>query len=172
MAGAVIRILLADDQALIRSGIRALLEAEDDIEVVAEATDGRHLDVDQGDVRAVPGGERDRLLSVSRLADDLDVVLGLQQRPDAAADQRLVVSQQDPDHARAGISARTRKPPPACGPACSRPPSADTRSRMPMRPSPRPGAWFAWSPLSDSPRATGRESSPSSSTSTVSVSVS
>jgi DNA-binding NarL/FixJ family response regulator len=38
----VIRILLADDQALIRSGIRALLEAEDDIEVVAEAADGRH----------------------------------------------------------------------------------------------------------------------------------
>jgi DNA-binding NarL/FixJ family response regulator len=37
----VIRILLADDQALIRSGIRALLEAEDDIEVVGEAADGR-----------------------------------------------------------------------------------------------------------------------------------
>jgi DNA-binding NarL/FixJ family response regulator len=37
----VIRILLADDQALIRSGIRALLEAEDDIEVVAEACDGQ-----------------------------------------------------------------------------------------------------------------------------------
>jgi DNA-binding NarL/FixJ family response regulator len=37
----VIRILLADDQALIRSGIRALLEAEDDIEVVAEACDGK-----------------------------------------------------------------------------------------------------------------------------------
>jgi len=36
----VIRILLADDQALIRSGIRSLLEAEDDIEVVAEAADG------------------------------------------------------------------------------------------------------------------------------------
>jgi CheY-like chemotaxis protein len=38
----VIRILLADDQALIRSGIRSLLEAEDDIEVVAEAADGQH----------------------------------------------------------------------------------------------------------------------------------
>jgi DNA-binding NarL/FixJ family response regulator len=37
----MIRILLADDQALIRSGIRALLEAEDDIEVVAEAADGQ-----------------------------------------------------------------------------------------------------------------------------------
>jgi DNA-binding NarL/FixJ family response regulator len=36
----MIRILLADDQALIRSGIRALLDAEDDIEVVAEAADG------------------------------------------------------------------------------------------------------------------------------------
>ena len=42
-AGALlIRILLADDQALIRSGIRSLLEAEDDIEVVAEAADGQH----------------------------------------------------------------------------------------------------------------------------------
>ena len=40
-AAVVIRILLADDQALIRSGIRSLLEAEDDIEVVAEAADGR-----------------------------------------------------------------------------------------------------------------------------------
>jgi DNA-binding NarL/FixJ family response regulator len=38
----VIRILLADDQALIRSGIRSLLDAEDDIEVVAEAADGQH----------------------------------------------------------------------------------------------------------------------------------
>ena len=37
----MIRILLADDQALIRSGIRSLLEAEDDIEVVAEACDGQ-----------------------------------------------------------------------------------------------------------------------------------
>jgi DNA-binding NarL/FixJ family response regulator len=37
----MIRVLLADDQALIRSGIRALLDAEDDIEVVAEAADGK-----------------------------------------------------------------------------------------------------------------------------------
>ena len=36
-----IRVLLADDQALIRSGIRSLLDAEDDIEVVAEAADGK-----------------------------------------------------------------------------------------------------------------------------------
>jgi DNA-binding NarL/FixJ family response regulator len=37
----MIRVLLADDQPLIRSGFRALLDAEAGIEVVAEAGDGR-----------------------------------------------------------------------------------------------------------------------------------
>ncbi|SFC37826.1 response regulator [Streptomyces aidingensis] len=37
----MISVLLADDQHLIRGGFRALLEAEDDIEVVAEAADGQ-----------------------------------------------------------------------------------------------------------------------------------
>jgi len=40
VSGPLIRVLLADDQALIRSGIRALLDAEDDISVVAEAATG------------------------------------------------------------------------------------------------------------------------------------
>src|SRR5260370_24936726 len=37
-----IRILLADDHALLRAGLRALLEKMADIEIVAEANDGRH----------------------------------------------------------------------------------------------------------------------------------
>jgi DNA-binding NarL/FixJ family response regulator len=36
----MIRVLLADDQALVRAGLRALLDAQDDIQVVGEAEDG------------------------------------------------------------------------------------------------------------------------------------
>jgi len=36
----VIRVLLADDQALVRGGFKALLDARDDIEVVGEAVNG------------------------------------------------------------------------------------------------------------------------------------
>jgi DNA-binding NarL/FixJ family response regulator len=37
----VIRVLLADDDALVRGGLRALLDAEADLTVVGEAADGR-----------------------------------------------------------------------------------------------------------------------------------
>lgn len=36
----MIRVLLADDQALVRAGFAALLDAQDDIQVVGEASDG------------------------------------------------------------------------------------------------------------------------------------
>ncbi len=36
-----IRVLIADDQALFRKGLMAVLESEDDIEVIAEAQDGQ-----------------------------------------------------------------------------------------------------------------------------------
>jgi DNA-binding NarL/FixJ family response regulator len=35
-----LRILLADDHALVRAGIRALLESIEGVEVVGEASDG------------------------------------------------------------------------------------------------------------------------------------
>ncbi|GIT79078.1 DNA-binding response regulator [Leifsonia sp. LS1] len=61
----MIRVLLADDQHLVRAGFRALLEAEDGIEVVGEAPTGRetvaavrrtHPDVVLMDIR-MPDGD-------------------------------------------------------------------------------------------------------------------
>jgi DNA-binding NarL/FixJ family response regulator len=46
----MIRVLLVDDQALVRAGFRMILDAEENIDVVGEATDGREA-VDQ--VRAL-----------------------------------------------------------------------------------------------------------------------
>lgn len=37
-----IRVVVADDQAVVRAGFRTILESEPDIEVVGEAGDGRH----------------------------------------------------------------------------------------------------------------------------------
>ena len=36
----MIRVLIADDHELLRSGLRAMLDAQDDIEVLGEAADG------------------------------------------------------------------------------------------------------------------------------------
>ncbi|MGX1977002.1 response regulator [Streptomyces kronopolitis] len=43
-----ISVLLADDQPMIRTGFRLILEAEGDIEVVAEASDGREAVAEAG----------------------------------------------------------------------------------------------------------------------------
>jgi DNA-binding NarL/FixJ family response regulator len=40
--GAVIRVLLADDQALVRAGFRMLIETASDMRIVAEAANGGH----------------------------------------------------------------------------------------------------------------------------------
>jgi DNA-binding NarL/FixJ family response regulator len=36
----VVRVLIADDQALVRAGFRMILDAEDDLDVIGEASDG------------------------------------------------------------------------------------------------------------------------------------
>ena len=40
----MITVVLVDDQALVRAGLRALLEHDPDINVVGEADNGRNLD--------------------------------------------------------------------------------------------------------------------------------
>lgn len=75
----MIRVLLADDQALVRAGFRALLDAQDDVDVVGEAVDGA-----------------DALAAVRRLVPDvvlMDIRMpgtdGLSATRDIAADDRL-----------------------------------------------------------------------------------
>lgn len=60
----MIRILLADDQTLIRAGFRALLDAEPDMEVVAEAGTGREA------VRLAVRDKPDVILMDIRMPDD------------------------------------------------------------------------------------------------------
>ncbi len=47
----MIRVLLADDQALVRAGFGSLLDAEEDIEIVGEADDGEEAVRLAGDLR-------------------------------------------------------------------------------------------------------------------------
>ena len=82
----MIRVLLADDQALVRTGFRLILSAEPGLEVVGEAADGRQVidlarrtrpDVVLMDIRmpVLDGIEATRVLAGPDAADPVKVVI-------------------------------------------------------------------------------------------------
>ncbi|QNE73879.1 response regulator [Streptomyces finlayi] len=79
MSQDTVRVLIVDDQALMRAGFRALLDAEEDIEVVGEAADGR-----QGVELA-----RRHIPDVALIDVQMPVMTGIEATREIGADPRL-----------------------------------------------------------------------------------
>ncbi len=113
---AMIRVLLADDQELVRAGFQALLDAQDGIEVVGSAADGREA------VELARKLKPDVILMDIRMP----VLDGLQATHEIASDgDARRRADRDPDHVRARRVRVRRRSVPA-------PP--DSSSRTPSRP--------------------------------------
>ncbi len=96
-----IRIVLADDHAVVRAGLRLLLDAETDLEVVAQAGD-----VD-GALRAVLGHKPDVLvldLNMPGEQTSLEALPGIAERSPGTKTVILTM-QEDPEYARRALRA-------------------------------------------------------------------
>lgn len=102
-AGEMIRVVLVDDQTLVRQGIRSLLELTDNIRIVAEAHDGKHA------IELVPEVQPDVVLMDMRMP----VMSGIEALQSLAASGQLpptiiLTTFDDDDLVLAGIKAGAR----------------------------------------------------------------
>jgi DNA-binding NarL/FixJ family response regulator len=99
----VIRILIAEDETLVRSGIRTLLERQADLTVVAEAVDGREA------LRVLEAGGVDVALLDVRMPGRTGIEVAAALREEAAAPACLLLTTFDDREALlAGVRAGAR----------------------------------------------------------------
>ena len=99
-----LRIVIADDHHVVRSGLRLLLDAEEDLEVVAEAAD-----VD-GALRAVLGYKPDVLVLDLNMPGNGTSIDALPQIAERSPDTHVVIltMQENPEFARQALRAGAR----------------------------------------------------------------
>jgi DNA-binding NarL/FixJ family response regulator len=89
----MIKVLVVDDQALVRAGFRMILDAESDVEVVGEATDGREA------IEQVALLSPDVVLMDIRMPelDGLEATRRILESGDDSAPRILILTTFDPD---------------------------------------------------------------------------
>ena len=99
----MIRVMLVDDQNLVRKGVRSLLELSEDIEIVAEAADGAEA------MRLLPEIRPDVMLLDMRMPgmSGIDLLQTLQQQ-DAVPPTIILTTFDDDELVLAGIKAGAR----------------------------------------------------------------
>ncbi|MEN1728742.1 MAG: response regulator transcription factor, partial [Pseudomonadota bacterium] len=91
MSSAVIRLALADDQALIREGLKAILQSIDGLEVVIEADSGQRL------IERLGEGEVDVIISDIRMPGLDGIEMTQRLRDDGSAIPVLLLTTFDDD---------------------------------------------------------------------------